>query len=343
MGTRRSTLAVLAIYSLLVTGCAETINHQVSAVAAAGQSIGADCDIEIVVLGAGQDAGAPQIGYYDDPAWHDPSLQQTATSIALIDHPTGSTYLFDAAPHIGQQLQLLEKTVDLSGRNLGLSGVFLTHAHIGHYAGLMYLGHEAAGTTEVPVYAMPRMREFLERNGPWEQLVQFRNIDLKHLSDRVSVELGRDVTVTPYRVPHRDEYSETVGFLIDTAGSRVLYLPDIDSWAEWESEFGVRIEEMIEHVDLAFIDATFYSDNELPGRDMSKIPHPRVSATMDLLDDLQSTVKSRVHFIHYNHTNPIRFSDSEETGIVIERGFRVARSGDRHCPPVSEGATTPPR
>lgn len=289
------------------------------------------CDIEIVVLGTGQDAGAPQIGYNNDPAWSDRSLRQTATSIALVDRTSPATFLFDAAPHLAEQLQLLNATANLSEKNLGLSGVFITHAHIGHYAGLMFLGHEAAGTSKVPVYAMPRMREFLSTNGPWEQLVQFDNIVLEDLSDKETVELSDRVAVTPYRVPHRDEYSETVGFVIEVENAHALYLPDIDSWTQWESEFGIRIQDMVESVDLVFIDATFYSDDELPGRDMSKIPHPRVAATMDLLARLTAREKSRVNFIHYNHTNPIRFADSEQTRAVLARGFNVARAGDRHC------------
>ena len=42
---------------------------------------------------------------------------------------------------------------------------------MGHYSGLMHLGREAANTSKVPVYAMPRMLEFLAKNGPWNQLL----------------------------------------------------------------------------------------------------------------------------------------------------------------------------
>lgn len=289
------------------------------------------CSIELIVLGAGQDAGAPQIGNPQDPAWENPALRLTPTSIALVDHDAGQRYLFEATPRITSQLNLLDAMAPGAGDDLSLSGVFLTHAHIGHYAGLIFFGQEAAGASKVPVYAMPRMTDYLQSNGPWEQLIDLQNIKIATLEDRVPMALSRDISVTPYRVPHRDEYSETVGYVIETTGKNILFVPDIDSWDEWEAEFDLRLEDMLEQVDFAFIDATFYDDHELSGRDMTLIPHPRVAATMERLANQSAEIRSRVQFIHYNHTNPIRFPDAEETQDVYARGFHIARSGDRHC------------
>lgn len=316
-----------SIAALVLGGCAQN---------GAGAEIGAVpdpslCAIELIVLGAGQDAGAPQIGNPQDPAWADPALRLTPTSIALVDHLEGQRYLFEATPRITQQMNLLDTLAPGTGDGLGLSGVFLTHAHIGHYAGLIYLGREAAGASDVPVYAMPRMADYLRSNGPWGQLVDLENIRIATLEDRTPQALSSTISVTPYRVPHRDEYSETVGFVIETAGKSALFIPDIDSWDEWEADFDLRLEDMLEQVDFAFIDATFYDDHELPGRDMTLIPHPRVAATMERLENHPADIRSRVQFIHYNHTNPIRFTNSEETQGVYERGFHIARAGDRHC------------
>ena len=315
------------IAAILLGGCAQFG----AGAEAPAQTEPAACAIELIVLGAGQDAGAPQIGNPQDPAWNDPALRLTPTSIAVVDHDAGARYLFDATPQITQQMNLLDTLAPGSGDKLSLSGVFLTHAHIGHYAGLMYLGREAAGAARVPVYAMPRMADYLQTNGPWGQLVDLENIELKPLQARAPSALSEAIRVTPYRVPHRDEYSETVSFVIETKGKSALYIPDIDSWDEWEADFGLRLEDMLAQVDVAFIDATFYDDDELPGRDMSLIPHPRVAATMARLQTQPAQIRSRVEFIHYNHTNPIRFIDAEETQDVSARGFNVARAGDRHC------------
>lgn len=303
----------------------DVINEQ--SLAAPRQS----CSVELVVLGAGQDAGAPQIGNSQDRGWQTTSLQLLPTSLVLVDQREGKRYMFEASPEITQQVRLMDLALGTNTKGLRLDGVFLTHAHIGHYAGLMYLGREAAGTKGIDVFAMPRMAGFLRDNGPWSQLVSLGNINLHALNERTSHTLTQAVTVTPYRVPHRDEYSETVGYMIKGPTASALFVPDIDSWPEWQADFGVSIEEMIAQVDFAFVDATFFDDNELPGRDMSEIPHPRVVDTMAIFAQTSEDMRSRIHFIHYNHTNPIRDPASDESRKVLDAGFNIARRGDRHC------------
>lgn len=293
------------------------------------------CDVSFVILGTGQDAGVPQIGNPQDPAWLDPQKRLLATSAAIIDQRSGQRYLFEATPDIREQIQNLDELLadgeHASDSPLGLSGVFITHAHIGHYAGLMFAGRESAGTQNLPVYAMPRMTEFLAANGPWSQLVTLGNISLMPLEERASVKVAADIGVRPYTVPHRDEYSETVGFVISGPTKSVLFLPDIDDWGTWEREQGVRIDDMIKAVDWAFVDATFYDDYELPGRDMSAIPHPRVSKSMDRFDGLLESDRAKVRFIHINHTNPVRFDSSPQSKIMTDRGYKTAKRGQSYC------------
>jgi len=204
-----------------------------------------------------------------------------------------------------------------------LGGVFLTHAHIGHYTGLMHFGHEANGSSNVPVYAMPRMVEFLSTNGPWDQLVRYQNIRLISLSDGTPVAFEKTLRVTPLQVPHRDEYSETVGYSIEGPNKTAVFIPDIDKWARWDK--GIR--DIVRASDYALVDATFFADGELPGRDMSKILHPFVSESMALFEDLTEEEKSRVIFIHMNHTNPLLIDGSPAQVEVERRGFRFAHEG----------------
>ena len=290
-----------------------------------GPSTRKDCQRELFVLGAGQDAGAPQIGNSDDTG---PYL--LPSSLALIDREHGQRFLFGATPAITRQLRFLDSR-EAPREGLGIDGIFLTHAHIGHYLGLAYLGVEAANADKVPVYAMPRMAEFLRANGPWSQLVELGNIALNEMSDQDFIVLSDEFGVLPIRVPHRDEYSETVGFLLMTPDKRAIYMPDLDSWDAFEEMSGSSLEGLVGGVDYLFLDATFWDDNELGGRDMSKIPHPRVKATMEQLKDLPASERAKVHFIHYNHTNPIRDPDSFESLEVKARGFKVARRGMRVC------------
>ena len=280
----------------------------------------------IQVLGVAQDAGHPQANCYQPHcmrAWDDPALRRMATSIAVVDQRVRRKYLFEATPDMRAQLYDLHRSAP--DGDYELAGVFLTHAHIGHYTGLMHFGHEAAGARGIPVYAMPRMHEFLASNGPWDQLVKFDNIELRRLAHAAPVRLGDRLVVTPFRVPHRDEYSETVGYRIDGPEKSAVFIPDIDKWALWDTD----IREVVRSVDYALLDATFFRDGELPGRDMSKVRHPFVSESMALFESFSDEDKARVIFIHMNHTNPLLRDGSPEQAEVERRGFRFARAGLR--------------
>ena len=295
------------------------------------QVVVSTCDVEFIVLGIGQDGGAPQISNPDDPAWADRSLQLWAASGALVDHSTGQRYLFEATPDIREQLNLLDSLAPSQTGPLGLSGVFLTHAHIGHYAGLIFAGHESAGAKNLPVFALPRMQSYLETNGPWDQLVRYENIAITTANDKHPAPLAVDITVTPHLVPHRDEYSETAGFVIQGPSKAVLFLPDIDDWDRWETEYSTSIEDMISNVDVAYLDATFFDNNELPGRDMTKVPHPRLADSMKRFSVLPQTEQDKVRFFHLNHTNKARFEGSNERKAVEAAGYRIAKRGERVC------------
>jgi pyrroloquinoline quinone biosynthesis protein B len=289
------------------------------------------CQVEFIILGVGQDAGIPQIGHSDDPAWADPSAQRLATSAALVDHRTGQRFLFEATPDMRRQMKHLDDLATPSSGPLGLAGIFLTHAHIGHYAGLMFAGRESASTSGLPVHVMPRLMDFLSTNGPWDQLVTLGNITLQPLQHREPQVLAADIRVTPYLVPHRDEYSETVGYVVEGPSASALFLPDIDDWDQWQARFDIRIEDMVAAVDYAFLDATFFDDNELPGRDMTLIPHPRVADTMARFADAPADIRARIHFIHFNHTNGLRDPGSVQSRTVRDAGFAIAQEGQRAC------------
>lgn len=277
----------------------------------------------LYILGVAQDAGYPQTGCYQKhcmPGWQDPRLRRGAVSLGLVDSKSGKKYMFEATPNFPEQLYQLDQ--EAPNKEFELSGIFLTHAHIGHYTGLMFLGHEVMGAAGVPVYAMPRMTTFLKQNGPWSQLVNYKNISLKMLQDNKTQPLD-DLKITPFLVPHRDEYSETVGYRIEGPNKTAIFIPDINKWSEWKTD----IVELVKSVDYALLDAAFFADGELPGRDMSKIPHPFVVETIESLKSLSKKERSKVWFIHMNHTNPLLNSDSPESKQVSSQGFQIAVEG----------------
>lgn len=278
----------------------------------------------VLILGTAQDAGHPQAGCEKScckNTYDNQKIKHWVSSIALVDPQTKERWIFDSTPDFINQLHFLKaKTNDFSGN---LSGIFLTHAHIGHYTGLMHLGHEAMGANYVPVYAMPKMAEFLKNNGPWSQLISYKNIELKPLKNQQLVKLNERISIQPFTVPHRDEFSETVGYKIIANNKALIFIPDIDKWSKWETP----LSEMIKSVDFALLDGTFFADGEIP-RPMSEVPHPFVTETMDLLKDLSADDRKKVRFIHLNHTNPLLDKTSGNYKQVLENGFQVAEIGN---------------
>lgn len=276
----------------------------------------------IVVLGTAQDGGYPHAGckkeccrkYYEGK-----EPRHYVSCLALVDPSTNQRWLVDCTPDFTFQLHELDSIYPVDG--LGISGILLTHAHIGHYAGLMYLGREAMNTKNVPVYAMPRMRDFLEKNGPWSQLVNLKNIEIHNLAGDSNIHLNDRISVTPFRVPHRDEYSETVGFRISTKDHNIIFIPDIDKWQKWNQD----IRKVVQQNDLLFVDGTFFKEGELPGVKMQEVPHPFIKETMNLLSDISIKEKEKVYFIHMNHTNPALIRDTSAINEIERNHFHVAK------------------
>jgi pyrroloquinoline quinone biosynthesis protein B len=277
---------------------------------------------QLVVLGVAQDAGYPQIGAVHEFAAVElgQRKRQQVVALGVVDEKAQQKFLFEATPDMPAQLFALNNYWPTPGTVP--TGIFLTHGHMGHYTGLLYLGREALGASAVPVYTMPRMTSFLTTNAPWSQLITLKNIELRPLVAGQQVVLNPKLKVTPLLVPHRDEFTETVGFEIQGAHKKAVFIPDIDKWSKWPTS----LPEVIKHADYVLLDATFYRNGEIP-RDMAEVPHPFVEETMKLLADLPAAERAKVYFIHFNHTNPLLNPASPERQQVLRQGFRVAEEG----------------
>ena len=277
-------------------------------------------DVILKVLGTIQDGGIPHMGcnkvcclkYFKNN-----TFRVGVSSLGISNLKNETNYLIDATPNINHQLKALIGTSNPSEK---LNGIFLTHAHMGHYSGLLNFGREAMNSKNIPLYLMPRFYNFIQDNGPWNQLVKLENVMLKRIYDREKITLESNLSITPIQVPHRDEYSETVGFLIEGNTKSALYIPDIDKWEKWNNS----IVELIKNVDYAFLDGTFYDEKEVNNRDISEIPHPFIIESLKLFNPLDKSEKNKIYFIHLNHTNPLLNSDSSEYNSVIREGFNVA-------------------
>ena len=278
----------------------------------------------IYILGNTQDAGLPHIGcqhpFCEDN--FDVYEEYYTTSIAVVNSDLKKYILFEATPDITFQLNNLKKNI--FDEFLLPESIYITHAHIGHYTGLMYFGREALGAKDLIVKVLPRMSNFLQNNGPWSQLVDINNIKIEEINFESSTNELSNVIVTPVQVPHRDEYSETAAYIIEGKNKKALFIPDIDKWEKWDRD----LSQLAKEFDFLLIDATFYDSKEI-NRDISEIPHPLVTETIDLLSGLDLKNRNKVYFIHMNHTNMMLNPDSELSKLVTSKGFNIARLGQK--------------
>jgi pyrroloquinoline quinone biosynthesis protein B len=275
--------------------------------------------IEAILLGTAQDGGVPQAGCYCAhcaTACTDPTQRKWVACLGLVDHTTHQSWLIDATPDFREQLYALHRLVP----DCPLAGIILTHAHIGHYTGLVHLGREAWNTRDLPVYASPSMADFLRVNAPWSQLVTLGNIRLHTLALAGEVQLSPNLHLTPTRVPHRGEFSDTLAFVVRGPARRLFYCPDIDAWDRWEHD----LHHFVAQMDVALLDGTFFSADELPGRDLSEIPHPLVTDTVERL----AGVDCDVWMIHLNHSNPVHKAGPERDRLAAQ-GIGVGSFGTR--------------
>ena len=277
----------------------------------------------ITVLGNVQDAGYPHIGCEKNCCNKNfnSSAVNFVTSLGVTDLVDNKSFLFEATPDISKQLKFLNNNYSSSTI---VDGVFITHAHIGHYTGLMYFGREALGAHKVPVYVMPRMKQFLESNSPWNQLIDLDNVQLREIFKNKKITISKNLIIVPFTVPHRDEFSETVGYKIIGPNKSALFIPDINKWSLWDKDIVAEVKD----VDYAFLDATFFKDGEV-NRPMDEIPHPFIVETINLFKNESIQLKNKIHFIHFNHTNISLQYKNPVIDSIRKLGYNFARFGDQ--------------
>ncbi len=276
--------------------------------------------VEAIVLGNAQDGGVPHLGCRQElcvAARKDPSKRHRVASLGLVDAAAGKRFLIDATPDFAAQVEELGGMPD---------AILLTHAHVGHYLGLAQLGREVAATRDLPVYCTPSMARFLRENRPWSRLVERGNIAIREIEPGREFSLTPGLRATALKVPHRDEDSDTVAYLLQGPSGRLLWLPDIDRWEKWDR----RLETFAAEAGLTmFLDGTFFSADEIPGRSIADIPHPLVPDTARRLTAAGKPA-ARVYFVHLNHTNRLLWDEAairelEAQGLsVAPQGLRIS-------------------
>jgi pyrroloquinoline quinone biosynthesis protein B len=280
--------------------------------------------VSAVVLGVMQDGGLPHIGCECTrclAAFENPSLAGYAASLAVIDRRDmrPRVWIIDATPDIKWQLAMLAvdlgPRVDREDRLRQPDGLFLTHAHMGHVGGLPQFGPEAMAVRDMPLYGTPALLELLQETSLWQPGIS--RLHLRPVLPGEPLTLAPGLSITAVSVPHRDEWSVgTVAYRINGPRRKLFYLPDIDEWDRWS-----QANRELAGVDVALVDASFFTVDELGGR--APVAHPLVPDTVRRF----ANIPGRLVLMHINHTNPILDRDSLERREVLQAGVQIAYQG----------------
>ena len=288
-------------------------------------------NVRVTILGVSQDGGFPQAGCGSDcceAARKNPSLKKHPVSLGIVGADS-STHLIEATRDLAWQLNLWHSVDPVEGP---LNSLWITHSHHGHIDGLGLFGREVINANKLEVNCSVSLSKLIKNTPNWNLLIELENIKIKEFENLKSYNPTPECgfSIKPIQVPHRAELSDMHAFLIQGPQNNLLFLPDHDSWKN-TLEF-VNKKEIIEwfnseNVDIALIDGTFWSSNELKGRNQTVISHPPVNETLKLLGAKTKHMPD-IFFTHLNHTNPLNNNSSKESSIVEKMGWKVAKEGD---------------
>ena len=263
--------------------------------------------MKVEILGNVQDGGVPHLGCSCDvceAAREDANKQKYVGSLMVKENSNEDTvrYLIDVSPDIRFQI-----------KGDYLDGVFLAHGHLGHIGGLPFMGTEGLDANGLSVHCSEEMENFIMKNDPFRLMVDRGQIELRTFTDGDEVDI-QGGTIETRKVQHRHVNTDSTSFMIKGGEKKLYYVSDIDEW----TEDSIR---SVEEADIAIIDGTFWSENEIDRYE--EVPHPTIRDSMEKFADIDT----EIHFTHLNHTNPALREDSPERKEVEQNGFGVVERG----------------
>ena len=278
-------------------------------------------NIRAMILGIAQDGGVPHPGCYCDTCqfYWDNQIVLSPSSLAIIDEK--QLHLFDVTRNLDRQLRKVG--------NKNVTDIWLTHGHIGHIDGIGLFGKEVMNLKNVRLHASELMIKLIENTPKWNKLIEDKILIPIQFNSNESMQISENLKITPIRVPHRDELTDTHAFMINGPEKSLLYLPDHDTWEETLDM--VQQDSVIEWFDflgieIVLMDGTFWSKNELSRQD--DVPHPPVLESLERLGNVKGK-ELEVFFIHFNHTNPLLIPKSNEIKKLLDSGCKIPIEGQQ--------------
>jgi len=287
--------------------------------------------VSVTILGTAQDGGIPQAGCSCQrclDAHRDLKLRKYPVSLGILG-VDGTKHIIEITKNLSEQLVIW--TPEKNDLFIPET-VSITHLHLGHIEGIGQLGKPVMGLREVDVYLSPKNKDVFDNRSDIVLMEDEGNIRThsKNFYHPFEPKDGCGFSLQFIPIPHRSELGDNAAIIIKVEGKSILFMPDQDSWSDtldYHSKENIRDFLKMFDIDEALIDGTFWSMDELPRRDISKIPHPTIQETIQLLGRKREG-DPEISFLHLNHSNPVNDLGSEQRKVVEENGWKISEIGD---------------
>lgn len=268
---------------------------------------------------------------------------RTQAQVAVSPSP-GNWILLNASPDLRQQLLSDPDFSPTGPRSTPIHSLILTSADTDCILGLLHLRE----FQPLRIYATSAVRRILteenalfrtlERSMPpvrWEPLALDCPMPIS-ASDASSDEIGLCCRAVSLQGEYPDYVSPrlrnelpldeaVIGLELTQHSKKFFFAPTLPGRGE---EWKRRIAES----QLALLDGTFWTDNELidvrgSGKTAREIGHVPLSGPGGLLDQLHGIRNPRRVLIHLNNTNPVLDEESAAHRAVRDAGFEIAYDG----------------
>ncbi len=289
--------------------------------------------MKVTVLGSAQDGGFPE---WDCNCLNCRLSRQNALkfrfrSSLAVESENGCIVVLDASPDLKSQISMLRPysrriSEAYAGRVAPIDAILITHAHWGHIMGLLELS--AGYPFKIPVYCSHYVASIIRSSRIFKSLVDGNFIDIIEFGDGDVLDVvdwrGRrtGLKFEAFKVPHREDFTDTYGFKVFDKKSSIVYIPDIKTLSN-------NILSRIEGSNALFFEGTFYWEDELwrisgIRRTSTELGHIPMVESLSILKELQVNLK---YYIHLNHTNPTLRSNSDERRTIEKAGLKIAFDG----------------
>ena len=240
-------------------------------------------------------------------------------------------WLVNASPDIAQQIEAAPALQPRAGRGTPIAGMLFTDANVDHLGGLAVL--RQTGEHAFVIYSSATVRTLALQQqsfSPFGAVPHHWNAVVS--GDTFSLEATLAVRViavqgtTPGYAGREALPDAVVAYAVSDlqSGATALFAPVF-------AAVGTALATAVEGADLAFLDGSFWSDDELGGVGVDKaarsLGHAPVGGPGGSLDMLATLRPGRRFFAHLNNTNPLLDPASDEWAQAAARGFEVAEDG----------------